>query len=71
MLNPKQHEVVTGNGMLKKVSSREREFQKKAIRKIVWSSMLDYNPFGMDRHLVRALIDCWNLDLRSFKASGR
>ena len=33
--------------------------------------MLDYRSFVIDGHLVRAMIECWNTDTKSFKIRQR
>ena len=32
---------------------------------------MKYNPFIMDRHLVRALIECWKPETKAFKVGSR
>ena len=34
------------------------EVQKSAVEGTVWRPMLKYKSFVMDRHLVRALVEC-------------
>ena len=37
----------------------------------MWSPVLEYRSFAMDGHLVRALIERWNSDTKSFKIGRR
>ncbi|KAJ8441260.1 hypothetical protein Cgig2_000633 [Carnegiea gigantea] len=45
--------------------------RKRAIKETMWSPVLEYRSFVTDRHLVRALIKCWNTDTKSFKLKWR
>ncbi|KAJ8423848.1 hypothetical protein Cgig2_000974 [Carnegiea gigantea] len=45
--------------------------RKHVVRDTVWRLVLEYRSFTMDEHLVRALIECWNSDTKSFKIRRR
>jgi len=37
----------------------------------VWASVLQYNTFAMDRHIVQALIEAWNPEAKAFMIGYR
>ncbi|KAJ8426097.1 LOW QUALITY PROTEIN: hypothetical protein Cgig2_001265 [Carnegiea gigantea] len=43
------------------------EVQKSAMEGTVWRPILKYRRFGIDRHLVRALVEGWNAEAKAFK----
>ncbi|KAJ8444594.1 hypothetical protein Cgig2_013873 [Carnegiea gigantea] len=47
------------------------DFKKSATEEIVWSLVLKYKPFVTDRHLVRAHVESWILEMKAFKISQR
>ncbi|KAJ8421626.1 hypothetical protein Cgig2_021770 [Carnegiea gigantea] len=47
------------------------EVQKSAVEGTVWRPVLKYRPFVMDRHLVQALVECWNPETKAFKVGSR
>ncbi|KAJ8427172.1 hypothetical protein Cgig2_024704 [Carnegiea gigantea] len=44
---------------------------KSAIEETVWSLVLKYKPYVMDRHLVRALVELWIPELKAFRICRR
>lgn len=53
------------------LNAKLEEVQKSAIEGTVWRPVLKYRPFGMDRHLVRALVEGWNAETKAFKVGSR
>ncbi|KAJ8428376.1 hypothetical protein Cgig2_012523 [Carnegiea gigantea] len=53
------------------LNSELEDYQKSAIEEIVWSSVLKYKPFVIDRHLVRALVESWALETKAFRIDRR
>ena len=47
------------------------EIQKEAIHATVWALVLQYKKFTMDRHMVVAMIESWNLKTKSFRIKRR
>ena len=47
------------------------DIQKEAIRGTIWSPVLEYRKFLMDRHLVHALLEAWRLESKCFKLGRR
>ncbi|KAJ8430116.1 LOW QUALITY PROTEIN: hypothetical protein Cgig2_007089 [Carnegiea gigantea] len=47
------------------------DIQKEAIRGMVWSLVLEYRTFLMERHLVHALLQAWNPESKCFKLGRR
>ncbi|KAJ8443351.1 hypothetical protein Cgig2_015832 [Carnegiea gigantea] len=43
------------------------DIQKEAVRGMVWSSVLEYRTFLMDRHLVQTFLQAWNVESKCFK----
>ncbi|KAJ8450569.1 hypothetical protein Cgig2_020206 [Carnegiea gigantea] len=49
------------------LKSKLEECQKSAIERIVWSPILKYKPFVMDRHLVHALVESRVPESKAFR----
>jgi len=47
------------------------DIQKEAIRGTIWSPVLEYRKFLMDRHLVHALLEAWRPERKCFKLGQR
>ncbi|KAJ8437174.1 hypothetical protein Cgig2_003803 [Carnegiea gigantea] len=47
------------------------DIQKEAVRRIIWSSVLECRIFTMDRHMVQALLEAWNPENKCFKLGRR
>ncbi|KAJ8428740.1 hypothetical protein Cgig2_022650 [Carnegiea gigantea] len=47
------------------------DIQKEAVRGMVWSLVLEYRTFLMDRQLVQALLQAWNPESKCFKLGQR
>ncbi|KAJ8420341.1 hypothetical protein Cgig2_012106 [Carnegiea gigantea] len=47
------------------------DIQKEAVRGSIWSPVLEYKTFAMDRHMVRTLIEAWKPERKRFKLKRR